>query len=56
MLYHSAARLYQIHTMLMHTHMHMFKLFIDRIVIHINTFIITLSLIPSHVTLEWLFI
>ena len=46
MLYHDTARLYEIHTMLMHIHMHLFKLLIDRIVIHIN------SLIPSLVTSE----
>ena len=38
MLYHGTARLYQIHTMLMHIHIHLFNLFIDRKVIHINTY------------------
>ena len=38
MLYHGKAKLYQIHTMLMHIHMQLFKLLIDHIVIHINTY------------------
>ena len=38
MVYHITARLYQIHTILMHIHIHLLKLFIDRIVIHINTY------------------
>ena len=38
MLYYGTARLYIIHTMLMHINMHLIKLVIDRIVIHINTY------------------
>ena len=54
MLYHGTARLYQIHTMLMHIHMHLFKLFIYRIVIDINTYNIEFIFFTRNVGVaEW---